>query len=77
MNSSSWDASSSNATKLDGFPNNESNSVSSSPALTWAFWLMIVAAVVGGVVKSYRLPLFTYYVESNVKDSSSSALLLG
>ncbi|RUS89084.1 hypothetical protein EGW08_003147 [Elysia chlorotica] len=75
----SWVASPSNATPLaEGANHSEAGDVTRpAPGLNWAFWLFMMCAAVGGVVKSYRFPLFTYYVESNVKDSSSSALLLG
>ncbi|GFS11734.1 solute carrier organic anion transporter family member [Elysia marginata] len=66
-----------NVTTLEDTPSNDSDPGGSSPALPWAFWLMALCSVVGGIVKSYRVPLLTHYVESNVKDNSSSALLLG
>ncbi|KAH9491422.1 hypothetical protein Btru_032139 [Bulinus truncatus] len=48
-----------------------------SQALSWAFWLFVVSAMVGGMVKSYRIPLLTHYVESNIKDKSRSGMFIG
>nr|KAI8740516.1 solute carrier organic anion transporter family member 1B3-like [Biomphalaria glabrata] len=45
--------------------------------LSWAFWVFVVSAVVGGMVKSYRIPLLTHYVESNIQDKSRSGMYLG
>ncbi|XP_059142571.1 solute carrier organic anion transporter family member 1B3-like [Physella acuta] len=45
--------------------------------LPWAFWVFVLASVCCGIVKSYRIPLLTHYVETNIKDKNKSGLYLG
>ncbi|XP_059142572.1 solute carrier organic anion transporter family member 1A4-like [Physella acuta] len=54
-----------------------SGAASSPAALPWAFWVFVLASVVCGMVKSYRIPLVTHYVETNIKDKTKSGLYLG
>ncbi|XP_005101883.2 solute carrier organic anion transporter family member 2A1 [Aplysia californica] len=44
---------------------------------SWVYWLLFIAALLGGTSKSFRIPLLTYYVEQNIKDKTRSALYLG
>ncbi|CAG5127389.1 unnamed protein product, partial [Candidula unifasciata] len=50
---------------------------SSSRSVSWVFYLLVFCSMIGGAVKSYRIPLLTYYIESNIVNKNRSALLLG
>ncbi|GFO49277.1 solute carrier organic anion transporter family member [Plakobranchus ocellatus] len=77
VNMTSWDAFAMNVSTPTESPTPRSTTGIPGLGLSWAFWLMLLSAACGGMVKSYRLPLFTYYLERNVKDASRSAFLLG
>ncbi|BFZ11717.1 hypothetical protein BsWGS_14756 [Bradybaena similaris] len=45
--------------------------------ISWVFYLLVFCSVIGGAVKSYRFPLLTYYIETNIDNKNRTALLLG
>ncbi|CAG5127388.1 unnamed protein product, partial [Candidula unifasciata] len=65
------------STNSSTFSPNISGDLSPSRSVSWVFYLLVFCTIIGGAVKSYRIPLLTYYIESNIVNKNRSALLLG